>query len=106
FEMLADEIEAKNSIVCVGLDPVPERIPDGLSVLEFNQRIIDATGDIAVAYKPNSAFYEALDEWDTLNETIEYAQAHAPVVLDAKRGDIGNSSRRYARLLDTADAIT
>ncbi|MDY6779575.1 MAG: orotidine-5'-phosphate decarboxylase, partial [Halobacteria archaeon] len=108
FEELAEGIEEKDSAVCVGLDPVPERVPDGMSVLEFNRRIIDATGDVAVAYKPNAAFYEALgvEGWEALLETIEYAQAHAPVVLDCKRGDIGSSSRRYAGLVDTADAVT
>ncbi len=108
FDRLADEIEAKDSLVCVGLDPVPSRIPDGVSVAEFNRRIIDATSDIAVAYKPNAAFYEALgvDGWRILAETVEEARHSAPVILDAKRGDIGHSSRRYAELLDNADAIT
>lgn len=106
FDRLADEIETKDSLVCVGLDPVPSRIPDGVGVAEFNRRIVEATEDIAVAYKPNSAFYEALGEWDTLVETVEEARNSAPVILDAKRGDIGNSSRRYAELLDLADAIT
>ena len=108
FDRLADEIEAKDSLVCVGLDPVPSRIPDGVGIAEFNRRIIDATKDVAVAYKPNAAFYEALgvDGWQTLLETVEEASAAAPVVLDAKRGDIGHSSRRYAELLDHADAIT
>jgi orotidine-5'-phosphate decarboxylase len=108
FDRLADEIEAKDSLVCVGLDPVPSRIPDGVGVAEFNRRIIDATKDVAVAYKPNAAFYEALgvEGWQALLETVEEASAAAPVVLDAKRGDIGHSSRRYAELLDHADAIT
>ena len=106
FDRLADQIETKDSLVCVGLDPVPSRIPDGVGIAEFNRRIVEATEDIAVAYKPNSAFYEALGEWDTLIETVEEARASAPVILDAKRGDIGNSSRRYAELLDFADAIT
>jgi orotidine-5'-phosphate decarboxylase len=111
FERLAEEIETKDSLVCVGLDPVPSRIPDGVGVAEFNRRIIDATNDIAVAYKPNSAFYEtqgndAGEGWRTLVETVEEAHNSAPVVLDAKRGDIGNSSRRYAELLEVADAMT
>mgnify|MGYP000597846455 CR=1 FL=1 len=106
FERLAEEIETKDSLVCVGLDPVPSRMPDGVGVAEFNRRIVEATSDIAVAYKPNSAFYEALGLWDTLIETVEETRNSAPVILDAKRGDIGNSSRRYAELLDAADAIT
>ncbi|MDY6775904.1 MAG: orotidine-5'-phosphate decarboxylase [Halobacteria archaeon] len=108
FDRLADGIEEKDSVVCVGLDPVRERIPGDLSVLEFNRRIIDATSEVAVAYKPNSAFYEATDDWDVLRQTAEYVheETDAEVVLDAKRGDIGNSSSRYADLLDFADAIT
>lgn len=108
FDRLSDEIEAKDSLVCVGLDPVPSRIPDGVGVAEFNRRIIDATSDVAVAYKPNAAFYESLgvEGWQTLLETVEEASAAAPVILDAKRGDIGHSSRQYAELLDHADAIT
>ncbi|MCX2819199.1 orotidine-5'-phosphate decarboxylase [Haladaptatus sp. F3-133] len=108
FDRLGDGIEKKDSLVCVGLDPVPSRIPDGVGVAEFNRRIIDATSDVAVAYKPNTAFYEALgtDGWGALLETVEEASAAAPVILDAKRGDIGHSSRRYAELLDVADAIT
>jgi len=108
FDRLADEIEAKDSLVCVGLDPDPSRIPDGVGVAEFNRRIVDATSDVAVAYKPNAAFYEALgaDGWRTLLETVEEAGNAAPVVLDAKRADVGHSSRRYAELLGAADAIT
>lgn len=106
FDRLAEEIDRKDSLVCVGLDPVPSRIPEGVGVAEFNRRIVEATEDIAVAYKPNSAFYEALGEWDTLVETVEETRNSAPVILDAKRGDIGNSSRRYAELLDLADGIT
>ena len=106
FDRLAEEIDRKDSLVCVGLDPIPSRIPEGVGVAEFNRRIVEATEDIAVAYKPNSAFYEALGEWDTLVETVEETRNSAPVILDAKRGDIGNSSRRYAELLDLADGIT
>ncbi len=112
FDRLEREIQEKDSLVCVGLDPVPSRIPDGVGVAEFNRRIVEATSDVAVAFKPNAAFYETLDPagdrngWDVLLETVEEARFHAPVVLDAKRGDIGNSSRRYAELLDVADAIT
>lgn len=112
FDRLEQEIQQKDSLVCVGLDPVPSRIPDGVDVAEFNRRIVEATEDVAVAYKPNTAFYETLESegdgngWDVLMETVEEARFHAPVVLDAKRGDIGNSSRRYAELLDLADAIT
>lgn len=106
FSRLEDGIGEKDSVVCVGLDPVPSRIPDGVEVFEFLRRIVDATSDVAVAYKPNTAFYEAMGDWDLLRDTVEYAGVHAPVVLDAKRGDVGHSSRRYAELLDLADAVT
>jgi len=78
FDRLAEEIRTKDSLVCVGLDPVPSRIPDGVSVAEFNRRIIDATSDIAAAYKPNAAFYEALGDWETLVETVEEARRTPP----------------------------
>lgn len=106
FDRLRGSIRDHDSVVCVGLDPDPRRIPDGVSVMEFNRRIIDATSDVAAAYKPNTAYYEALGCWDELLETMEYASAHAPVILDGKRGDVGHSSRRYAELLDFADALT
>jgi len=111
FDRLTDEIDTKDSLVCVGLDPVPSHIPDGVGIAEFNRRIVEATSDVAVAYKPNSAFYESLtvegkDGWRILRETVEEASVHAPVILDAKRGDIGHSSRRYAKLLEIADSIT
>lgn len=106
FGRLEEGIERKDSVVCVGLDPVPSRTPDGVETSEFLRRIIDATSDVAAAYKPNTAYYEAMGDWDLLVDTVEYAGVHAPVVLDAKRADVGHSSRRYAELLDLADAIT
>ena len=118
FERLADRIAAVDSVVSVGLDPDPARLPDHLRDRElprwaFNRRIIDATHAHAAAYKPNAAFYEDPDGWRVLEETIAYAHGKdVPVVLDAKRADIGNTARQYARLLDpttdgpTADAIT
>jgi orotidine-5'-phosphate decarboxylase len=93
----------------VGLDTDQEKIPSWMHdqfddpVFEFNRRIIDATIDLAVAYKPNIAFYESAGSkgWRSLEKTIEYIVAHpgGPVftIADAKRGDIGNSSRHYAR---------
>jgi orotidine-5'-phosphate decarboxylase len=116
FERLHERIGAVDSVVSVGLDPDPDRLPDHLRDRElprraFNRRIIDATHEHAAAYKPNAAFYEDPDGWRALTETIAYAHGKdVPVLLDAKRADIGNTARQYARLLDEdglgADAIT
>lgn len=112
FDRLSERISTTDSIICVGLDPDTRRLPDHLSEHElprwaFNRRIIDATHEHAAAYKPNAAFYEDADGWRALRETIAYAEGKGvPVVLDAKRGDIGNTARQYATLLDHADAIT
>ncbi|RBI61464.1 orotidine-5'-phosphate decarboxylase [halophilic archaeon] len=112
FDRLADRIAATDSIVSVGLDADRDRIPDHLEAHDmpqwaFNRRIIDATHEHAAAYKPNAAFYEHPDGWAALEETVAYAHGKdVPVVLDAKRADIGNTTRKYAELLETADAIT
>jgi len=112
FDRLAERIDRVDSVVSVGLDADPDRIPDFLADRDlprwaFNRRIIDATHEHAACYKPNAAFYEDADGWRALRETIAYAHGKdVPVLLDAKRADIGNTSRRYADLLDTADAIT
>jgi len=110
YEKLITTIERNDSLLCVGLDPRPERIPTG-SVLDFNQRIIDATHDLVCAYKPNLAFYEALGPpgLEALQRTIAYVPAGIPVILDAKRGDIGSTAEAYARAsFETwgADAVT
>jgi orotidine-5'-phosphate decarboxylase len=112
FDTLAARIELTDSIVSVGLDPDLAKLPDHLSDHElprwaFNRRIIDATHEHAACYKPNVAFYEDTDGWRALRETIAYAEGKGvPILLDAKRADIGNTARQYARLLDDADAIT
>ncbi|MFB6134271.1 MAG: orotidine-5'-phosphate decarboxylase [Halanaeroarchaeum sp.] len=112
FERLRERIEAVDSVVSVGLDPDPARIPEHLQERDlprwaFNRRIIDATHEHAAAYKPNAAFYEDPDGWRALEETIAYAHGKdVPVLLDAKRADIGNTARQYADVLDRADAIT
>ncbi|WP_049969823.1 orotidine-5'-phosphate decarboxylase [Haladaptatus cibarius] len=112
FDRLGERIAAIDSIVSVGLDADVDRIPDHLHDHDlprwaFNRRIIDATHEHAAAYKPNVAFYEDGDGWAALKETIAYAHGKdVPVLLDAKRGDIGNTARKYANLLDMADAIT
>ncbi|MDB2223473.1 orotidine-5'-phosphate decarboxylase [Halorubrum ezzemoulense] len=112
FEALADRIEAVDSVVSVGLDPDLSRLPDAVADADlprwaFNRRIIDATHEHAACYKPNAAFYEDPDGWRALRETAAYAEGKGvPVLLDAKRGDIGNTARRYAEVLDHVDAIT
>ncbi len=117
FDRLRDRIETVESVVSVGLDPDPDRLPDAVADADlprwaFNRRIIDATHEHAACYKPNAAFYEASDGWRALHETIAYAHGKdVPVLLDAKRADIGNTARQYAKILDddhgpAADAIT
>ena len=111
FDDLADRIAATDSVVSVGLDPDPGRLPGFLDSelprWAFNRRIIDATHEHAACYKPNAAFYEDPDGWRALEETVAYARGKGvPVLLDAKRGDIGNTARRYAAVLDDVDAIT
>ena len=104
---LTEQIRIKKSFLCIGLDVDLEKIPAHLltledPVFEFNKAIIDATHDLAVAYKPNTAFYEAygLSGWKSLTRTINYLNEKHPELLsiaDAKRGDIGNTSTRYAK---------
>ena len=112
FDRLADRIATVDSVVSVGLDPDLDRIPDHLEDKDlpqwaFNRRIIDATHEHAACYKPNAAFYESADGWRSLRETIAYAHGKdVPVLLDAKRADIGNTTRQYAEILDEVDAIT
>ncbi|MUW13850.1 orotidine-5'-phosphate decarboxylase [Halorubrum sp. CBA1125] len=116
FETLADRIETTDSVVSVGLDPDPDRIPAFLADADlprwaFNRRVIDATHEHAACYKPNAAFYEDVDGWHALAETVAYAHGKdVPVLLDAKRADIGNTTRQYAEALDDdgigVDAIT
>jgi orotidine-5'-phosphate decarboxylase len=104
---LFQEIIRKKSYLCVGLDTEIEKIPSFLHakknpMFEFNRRIIDATHEFAVAYKPNVAFYESEGTagWTALSETVEYIRKNHPsifIIADAKRGDIGNTSKMYAK---------
>jgi len=98
LEKLARIIEKNHSLLCVGLDPAPALLPGKTSVLEFNKAIIDATADLVCAYKPNIAFYEALgnEGIDVLKRTREHIPEDIPVIIDAKRGDIGNTAEAYA----------
>lgn len=114
-ELIA-QIHLKNSFLCVGLDPDLTKIPKHLlqledPVFEFNKAIIDATKEYCVAYKPNTAFYEALGVkgWKALEKTINYIPKDCFIIADAKRGDIGNTSLAYAKaFFETlpCDAIT
>ena len=93
-----------NSLLCVGLDPDPVKLPAQLrgssrAIFEFNKAIIDATHDLVCAYKPQIAYFAAQSAEDQLLMTIEYLKAqypHIPVILDAKRGDIGSTADQYA----------
>lgn len=101
---LALAMAQNRSHLCIGLDPDLARLPAGISrdtagIVAFNRAIIDATADLVCAYKPNSAFYEALGApgWEALQRTIAAVPAHIPVILDAKRGDIGSTAQAYAQ---------
>ena len=101
---LARAWERSDSLVCVGLDPEIERFPQHVAaqpspIFQFNKAIIDATADLVCAYKPQFAHYAAYEAEDQLERTIEYVHQRypgIPVILDAKRGDVGNTAKRYA----------
>jgi len=116
---LYKQIKIKKSFLCVGLDSDIEKIPEFLlkeedPVYSFNKAIVDATSKYVIAYKPNIAFYESrgLEGWKSLEKTVNYIKENYPeifVIADAKRGDIGNTSKMYAKaFLDTLnfDSIT
>ena len=115
-QQLFERIKTKRSFLCVGLDTDPAKIPAHLKkaedpVFEFNRRIIDATLDYCVAYKPNTAFYEALGPsgWRSLERTVEYIPNSHFTIADAKRGDIGNTTSKYAEAFFSRmnfDAVT
>lgn len=106
-QQLHEQILQKKSFLCVGLDPDLTKIPPHLletedPIFEFNKAIIDATHDLAVGYKPNTAFFEAygIKGWISLQKTINYINENFPemfTIADAKRGDIGNTSSMYAK---------
>ena len=113
-EQLYVQIQAKRSYLCVGLDTDPARLPEGVGVLDFNKAIIDATAPFGVAFKPNLAFYEAmgLEGWRILEQTVDYLRSRYPeqfLIADAKRGDIGNTAKKYAETFFRSfdfDAVT
>ena len=101
---LINQIKQKKSFLCIGLDTDIQKIPEYLSkfddpVFEFNKQIIDSTKDLCVAYKLNTAFYESngINGWKSLMKTIEYIPKNIFSIADAKRGDIGNTSKMYAK---------
>ena len=119
YNELFEQVKKKKSFLCVGLDSDIKKIPAHLldmedPVFEFNKAIVDATADVAIAYKPNIAFYESrgVEGWRTLEKTVKYIKSNYPeifMIADAKRGDIGNTSEMYARaFLETLefDSIT
>ena len=106
-QQLVQQIKTKKSFLCIGLDVDLTKIPQHLlkledPIFEFNKAIIEATHDLCVSYKPNTAFYEAygLKGWQSLEKTINYINTNYPdifTIADAKRGDIGNTSTMYAK---------
>lgn len=118
-QQLIEQIQKKKSFLCVGLDTDINKIPQDLltlddPVFEFNKQIITKTAEFAVAYKPNTAFYEVYGAkgWLSLERTIQYIKINYPdifIIADAKRGDIGNTSANYAKAFFIslkADALT
>ena len=118
-QQLIEQIQKKQSFLCIGLDTDINKIPQDLLTLEdpifeFNKQIINKTAEFAVAYKPNTAFYEVYGAkgWQSLERTIQYIKINYPemfIIADAKRGDIGNTSANYAKaFFETlkADALT
>lgn len=118
-QQLIEQIQKKKSFLCVGLDTDINKIPQDLLALEdpifeFNKQIINKTAEFAVAYKPNTAFYEmnGAKGWQSLERTIQYIKINHPeifIIADAKRGDIGNTSANYAKAFFNtlkADALT
>ncbi len=115
-KQLIEQIQLKRSYLCVGLDTDITKIPNHLqsnpdAVFKFNKQIIDATQDLCVAYKINTAFYEAmgLKGWEAMEKTVNYIPNDQFIIADAKRGDIGNTSSQYAKaFFETMnfDAIT
>ncbi len=114
--ILIEQIYSKRSYLCVGLDTSIEKIPEHLqslpdAIFEFNKQIIDATKDVCVGYKINTAFYESggIKGWEALQKTVDYIPASHLKIADAKRGDIGNTSSEYAKAFFDVlnfDAIT
>ncbi|MEM8530077.1 MAG: orotidine-5'-phosphate decarboxylase [Chloroflexota bacterium] len=116
LQRLEQTSQTQHSLLCVGLDPIPTQLPTGVRmasdpVYVFCTQIIEATADIVCAFKPNIAFFEALGPtgFETLQRIIQAIPDHIPVILDAKRGDIGSTATAYAHAIFDllgADAVT
>jgi orotidine-5'-phosphate decarboxylase len=111
IDKLLSATRRNKSLLCIGLDTDPALIPEKISVFEFNREIIEATKDLVCAYKPNFGFYEAqgIEGLQALKRTVDYIPDSIPVIADAKRGDIGNTAKGYARAifeLYKFDAVT
>lgn len=111
FEKQRSASIQNKSRLCVGLDPDPSRLPEGVDLKDFLFSIVDATSDLVASYKPNAAFFEreGVAGYRLLQELIEIIPEHIPVILDAKRGDIGHTAAAYATaVFDVmkADAVT
>jgi orotidine-5'-phosphate decarboxylase len=116
FEKLANRCQAIDSSLCVGLDPDTRRLPTKMgsgpeAVYRFCVDIIEATADFAAAFKPNIAFFESIgvEGWHVLSQVMEAIPREIPVIIDAKRGDIGSTAQHYARSIFErlkADAVT
>lgn len=107
------QIKKKGSFLCVGLDTDIQKIPPHLlreedPIFEFNKQIIDATADYCVAYKPNIAFYESrgIKGWESLQKTLNYIPKEHFTIADAKRGDIGNTSKCTHKLSLKPSSLT
>jgi orotidine-5'-phosphate decarboxylase len=117
LEMLQGAQQRNRSMLCVGLDPEPTRFPASMKgdpgrILDFCAQIVDATGDLAIAFKPQIAYFAAYRAEEQLERLVRHMRAsfpHVPVILDAKRGDIGSTAEQYAREAFErygADAVT
>ncbi len=119
-DKLASSIRETESVACIGLDPVPERLPPSIlnnedsldqQILKFCKEVVEVTTPYAAAFKINTAFFEQLGSrgWEMMEELVEYTPEDKIIILDAKRGDIGNTAKSYARALFDAlgaDAVT
>ena len=109
-EKLKNAMKMNQSLLCIGLDPDLELMREGMAVSKFNKTIINATADLVCAYKLNLAFYEALDKgMESLKRTIKAIPKNIPIIGDCKRGDIGNTSKAYAKAMFSLhgfDAVT
>jgi len=117
LDMLRDAATRNQSMLCVGLDPEPTRFPAGMQgdvrrIYDFCAAIVDATADLVCAFKPQIAYFAAHGAEDQLERLMQHMRAnapHVPVILDAKRGDIGSTAEQYAREAFErygADAVT